>query len=117
MRVCVEIDLSKPLLDTICVNLPESILFLNIWYEDIPKYCHYCLKLGHLEENCFVKHPEKRKSQHPEYEDARDYLNKKRNGKQKQVVQETDGEGFIRVANRKNSINRRTEELDLLFRK
>lgn len=37
VRVCLEIDLSKPLLDTICVNLPESILFLNIIYEDIPK--------------------------------------------------------------------------------
>lgn len=61
VRVCVEVDLSKLLLKHICVNALENSFTFNILYEDLPNYCHFCLRLGHLEDNCHVKFLEKKK--------------------------------------------------------
>lgn len=83
VRVCVEIDLSKPLLKNICVKALDSNFTLNVHYEDLPNYCSFCSRQGHLEANCHVKFPEKKKKQGTDvYEDAREHLNARRDGKQ-----------------------------------
>ena len=76
VRICIEVDLSKPLLKHICINALNNSLTLNVLYEDIPNYCQLCSRLGHQESKCFVKFPEKKNQSEPDvYEDARDHLN------------------------------------------
>lgn len=75
VRGCVEVDLTKPLLKHICVTALGTSFTLNVHYEDLPGYCSFCARLGHVEENCHVKNPEKKKNKNPDvYEDARDHL-------------------------------------------
>ncbi|XP_070041196.1 uncharacterized protein [Nicotiana tomentosiformis] len=58
-KVRVEIDLLKPLLETVYVgskkeDSPLEGFVQKLEYEGIPKYCKFCKKLGHLMINCRV---------------------------------------------------------------
>lgn len=57
-RALVEVDIANPLPDFVDIDLPggTSIRQLII-YEDIPKFCGHCLKLGHHEQSCHILHP------------------------------------------------------------
>ncbi|CAN0873377.1 hypothetical protein LINGRAHAP2_LOCUS10357 [Linum grandiflorum] len=50
-RVCVEIDLSKPLPPDVGVDGA----WLKVAYEGIPSICRYCWHAGHTTETCHLK--------------------------------------------------------------
>ncbi|KAL0324945.1 UNVERIFIED_CONTAM: hypothetical protein Sradi_5063800 [Sesamum radiatum] len=54
-RVCVEIDLIKPLLKEIDLNICGATIVQNIVYEDIPNYCSLCKHVGHCDAECYSK--------------------------------------------------------------
>ncbi|KAL0341726.1 UNVERIFIED_CONTAM: hypothetical protein Scaly_1835200 [Sesamum calycinum] len=54
-RVCVEIDLLKPLLKEIDIQICGSTIVQSIVYEHIPSYCSLCKHVGHLDADCYSK--------------------------------------------------------------
>ena len=50
-RLCIQIDLNKPLISSIQVGR----LVQKVLYEGISSLCFYCGKLGHKQENCGLK--------------------------------------------------------------
>ncbi|KAJ0963233.1 hypothetical protein J5N97_028355 [Dioscorea zingiberensis] len=51
-RICIEIDLDKPLKRGIWVKLEEKYNFVALIYEKIPMFCYQCGVVGHGAENC-----------------------------------------------------------------
>ncbi|KAL6550647.1 hypothetical protein OROMI_021135 [Orobanche minor] len=51
-RVCVEINLSQPLLQEVEISLDGKPLIQPVEYENIPKYCSNCKLLGHAGPDC-----------------------------------------------------------------
>ncbi|VFQ66455.1 unnamed protein product [Cuscuta campestris] len=49
-RVCVEIDLTKPIPHAVWIYLGQSSFLQPIHYEDLPDYCTSCRVFGH--KNC-----------------------------------------------------------------
>ncbi|KAL0010056.1 hypothetical protein SO802_005164 [Lithocarpus litseifolius] len=47
-HLCLQIDLTKPLINTVKVGL----LRLKVMYEGISSMCFYCGRIGHRQENC-----------------------------------------------------------------
>ncbi|KAH0633055.1 hypothetical protein KY284_035841 [Solanum tuberosum] len=56
VRVLIEVDISKVLPDTIVVETPSGHWNQTIKYEWRPKLCNNCIKLGHMEDECWFKH-------------------------------------------------------------
>ncbi|KAH0636124.1 hypothetical protein KY290_036548 [Solanum tuberosum] len=67
-RVLIEMDILKVLLDTIVVETPSRPWNQSIEYEWRPNFCNKCIKLGHMENECWFKHA---------LDGKRDKLNKK----------------------------------------
>ncbi|XP_057831869.1 uncharacterized protein LOC131042571 [Cryptomeria japonica] len=51
-RVCVEIDLNKPLPDSIEIRLGSSSWIQQLDYETLPFRCRFCHEYGHLQRVC-----------------------------------------------------------------
>ncbi|KAL0311724.1 UNVERIFIED_CONTAM: hypothetical protein Sradi_5571700 [Sesamum radiatum] len=54
-RVCVEIDLLKPLLEEIDLKICGETIVQRIEYEEIPRYCTLCKHIGHNDSECYSK--------------------------------------------------------------
>ncbi|KAL0328999.1 UNVERIFIED_CONTAM: hypothetical protein Sradi_4886600 [Sesamum radiatum] len=54
-RVCVEIDILKPLLKEIDLKICGATIVQNIVYEHIPNYCSLCKHVGHYDAECYSK--------------------------------------------------------------
>ncbi|KAL0359387.1 UNVERIFIED_CONTAM: hypothetical protein Sangu_0788100 [Sesamum angustifolium] len=54
-RVCVEIDLLKPLLMEIDLKICDATIVQKIVYEHIPHYCSLCKHVGHSDAECYSK--------------------------------------------------------------
>ncbi|KAK4716390.1 hypothetical protein R3W88_014728 [Solanum pinnatisectum] len=55
-RVLIEVDITKTLPDAIVVETPSGPWNQSIEYEWRPKFCNHCLKLGHMDAECWYKH-------------------------------------------------------------
>ncbi|KAJ0961561.1 hypothetical protein J5N97_001546 [Dioscorea zingiberensis] len=53
-RVCVELDLTKPLKRGIWAQSPAKRFFIPILYEKLPTFCYKCGIVGHGAERCQV---------------------------------------------------------------
>ncbi|XP_051117366.1 uncharacterized protein LOC127242077 [Andrographis paniculata] len=51
-RVCVEVDLSKPLLHAFEIDVGTGVLEQKVIYERLPSFCSLCRHLGHKAEAC-----------------------------------------------------------------
>lgn len=57
-RALVEVDIANPLPDVVDIDLPNGTsIKQRILYEDIPKFCSHCSKLGHDKAACLLLHP------------------------------------------------------------
>ncbi|VFQ80232.1 unnamed protein product [Cuscuta campestris] len=56
-RVCVEVDVSKPLHQRIHIKHVDEDLFFQVQYEDPPVFCNSCRKLGHNLHSCKLAKP------------------------------------------------------------
>lgn len=56
-RFCVEIDVSKTLPESICIVKGDQAYSQELVYENIPKFCKFCWKIGHLNEECMFRNP------------------------------------------------------------
>ncbi|GFZ04426.1 hypothetical protein Acr_16g0010500 [Actinidia rufa] len=55
-RCLVEVDMSEERVHSVILNLAEGGEHQQmIYYENLPKYCSHCKKVGHIKENCKVK--------------------------------------------------------------
>ncbi|KAL0386797.1 UNVERIFIED_CONTAM: hypothetical protein Sradi_2561500 [Sesamum radiatum] len=54
-RVCIEIDLLKPLVEEIDINIFGSTIVQKIVYEQVPYYCSLCKHIGHQDSECYSK--------------------------------------------------------------
>ncbi|KAK4386327.1 hypothetical protein Sango_2503300 [Sesamum angolense] len=54
-RICVEIDLLKPLLKEIHLKICGPTIVQNIVYEHIPNYCSLCKHVRHRDAECYSK--------------------------------------------------------------
>ncbi|KAL0317829.1 UNVERIFIED_CONTAM: hypothetical protein Sangu_2197200 [Sesamum angustifolium] len=54
-RVCVEIDLLKPTLEEIDIQICGVTIVQKIEYEQVPHYCSLCNHIGHQESECYSK--------------------------------------------------------------
>ncbi|KAJ0974944.1 hypothetical protein J5N97_016909 [Dioscorea zingiberensis] len=52
VRVCIEIDLQKPLKKGVWVSTPKSKSFVSILYERLPVFCYRCGIVGHGVDAC-----------------------------------------------------------------
>ncbi|KZV16468.1 hypothetical protein F511_32757 [Dorcoceras hygrometricum] len=77
-RVCIEVDLLKPLPDKIFLIFGNTPLEQRVVYENIPKYCTDCLHVGHEVVECYAlgKNPRPDRSK-PVQGDLREALEKK----------------------------------------
>ena len=58
-RVCVEVDVVKPIVSRICVAVEgETGFWQKIVTEGVPSYCSSCWRLGHSPEECKKNSPE-----------------------------------------------------------
>ncbi|XP_073012846.1 uncharacterized protein [Typha latifolia] len=51
-RVCIEVDLSKPLKTAVWLGQKEERVDQSVQYESIPKICFKCGRIGHKKEDC-----------------------------------------------------------------
>ncbi|VFQ83166.1 unnamed protein product, partial [Cuscuta campestris] len=51
-RFCVEVNVSNPLPVKMHIRLGDKDSFTPLIYENVPYYCHSCLKLGHMKNSC-----------------------------------------------------------------
>ena len=59
VRVCVELDVSKPLLDSFYLVYLDLQVEIKVCYDFIPVFCGNCSKLGHEKKNCLKPAKEK----------------------------------------------------------
>ena len=62
-RVLVEVDVSKKYKDRIWIGTEKVGFFQRAVFENMPKYCNYCYKMGHEMNECYVKAPSLKESQ------------------------------------------------------
>lgn len=55
-RFCVEVDLLQPLPTRIWIQNGKRGYLQEVVYDHIPKYCRFCFMIGHLENECNVRH-------------------------------------------------------------
>ena len=53
--VCVEIDASQPLIESVLVECLGEKLELKIEFDKKHFYCNHCYRLGHCEDMCRIK--------------------------------------------------------------
>ncbi|KAJ0979364.1 hypothetical protein J5N97_014838 [Dioscorea zingiberensis] len=51
-RICVELNLEKPLKSAVWVNTPKKKVLVPIVYEKIPVFCYQCRVVGHGSDSC-----------------------------------------------------------------
>ncbi|KAL0295662.1 UNVERIFIED_CONTAM: hypothetical protein Scaly_3093900 [Sesamum calycinum] len=54
-RVCIEIDLLKPILEEFDIQIQDRKIVQKIEYEQIPRYCSLCKHVGHQALECYSK--------------------------------------------------------------
>ncbi|KAK4382066.1 hypothetical protein Sango_2908800 [Sesamum angolense] len=54
-RVCIEIDLLKPLLEEFDIQIQDRKIVQKIEYEQIPRYCSLCKHVRHHDLECYTK--------------------------------------------------------------
>ncbi|KAK4384651.1 hypothetical protein Sango_3040200 [Sesamum angolense] len=54
-RVCIEVDLLKPLLEEFDLQIQDRKIVQKIEYEQIPRYCSLCKHVGHQDLECYSK--------------------------------------------------------------
>ncbi|KAL0293171.1 UNVERIFIED_CONTAM: hypothetical protein Sradi_6952500 [Sesamum radiatum] len=54
-RVCIEIDLLKPLVNEIDLQINGTTFVQKVEYEQLPPYCLLCKHVGHHELECYTK--------------------------------------------------------------
>ena len=55
VRVCIEIDLLQKFPSRIWIGCGNSGFWQQVSYENVPKYCTVCLKLGHGHSECKIE--------------------------------------------------------------
>ncbi|XP_059671159.1 uncharacterized protein LOC132316704 [Cornus florida] len=55
-RICINVDLSKPLLTSTQLKMDGFIFDIGIEYQWLPKICNLCKKLNHTEPSCPLYH-------------------------------------------------------------
>ncbi|KAL1554436.1 hypothetical protein AAHA92_14993 [Salvia divinorum] len=53
-RICVEIDISKPVPEKYMIRVEEKDVTLQVKCDKVPQYCSSCKHVGHLEEHCYA---------------------------------------------------------------
>ena len=56
-RVLVEMDVSKSFRERIWIGSEKKGFFQRVVFENLPKYCSYCFKMGHEMSKCYIKTP------------------------------------------------------------
>lgn len=56
-KVCIEVDASSAPPKSIVVEAGGVMHSIEVVYDDYPKYCSHCTKLGHELASCFKKYP------------------------------------------------------------
>ncbi|KAL6517035.1 hypothetical protein OROHE_017995 [Orobanche hederae] len=56
-RVCVEVNLKNHLSKKINLQVGAENMELDIEFEKVPQYCHYCKHIGHDIHMCYIKNP------------------------------------------------------------
>ncbi|KAK2658406.1 hypothetical protein Ddye_004939 [Dipteronia dyeriana] len=51
-RMLIDFDLSKPLPDSIMIEVGDDCLFLTLFFENVPSFCSICCSIGHLADSC-----------------------------------------------------------------
>ncbi|KAL2251644.1 UNVERIFIED_CONTAM: hypothetical protein Sindi_2286700 [Sesamum indicum] len=54
-RVCVEIDLLKPIIEEFDLHINGVTIVQKVVYEYLPEYCSLCKHVGHKDSDCFSK--------------------------------------------------------------
>ncbi|KAL0414921.1 UNVERIFIED_CONTAM: hypothetical protein Slati_3324000 [Sesamum latifolium] len=54
-RVCIEIDLLKPLVKEVDLQIHSRTFVQKVEYEQVPQYCSLCKHVGHHDSECFTK--------------------------------------------------------------
>ncbi|KAL0321463.1 UNVERIFIED_CONTAM: hypothetical protein Sradi_5407800 [Sesamum radiatum] len=54
-RVCVEIDLLKPMLQEVDLQICGETIVQKVEYEQVPLYCSLCQHVGHQGSECYSK--------------------------------------------------------------
>ncbi|KAK2652870.1 hypothetical protein Ddye_012726 [Dipteronia dyeriana] len=51
-RMLIDVDLSKPLPDSIMIEVGDDCLFLTLLFENVPSFCSVCCSIGHSAVSC-----------------------------------------------------------------
>ena len=51
-RMLIDVDLSKPLPDSIMIEVGEDCLFPTLYFENVPNFCSVCCSIGHSAASC-----------------------------------------------------------------
>ncbi|KAK3221704.1 hypothetical protein Dsin_008729 [Dipteronia sinensis] len=51
-RMLIDVDLSKPLPDSIMIEVGEDCLFPTLYFENVPNLCSVCSSIGHSAASC-----------------------------------------------------------------
>ncbi|KAL0324719.1 UNVERIFIED_CONTAM: hypothetical protein Scaly_2439000 [Sesamum calycinum] len=55
VRVCVEIDLLKPIIEDFDLHINGVTIIQKVMFEKLPEYCSLCKHVGHKDSDCFSK--------------------------------------------------------------
>ncbi|XP_019235433.1 PREDICTED: uncharacterized protein LOC109215779 [Nicotiana attenuata] len=74
-QVRVEVDLLRPLPTSVFVGAEDENMSLNCYvqkieWENVPKYCKHCRKIGHSLINCWIVEKKKREENEKKKEEA-----------------------------------------------
>ncbi|KAK4394247.1 hypothetical protein Sango_1895500 [Sesamum angolense] len=53
-KVCIEVDLNRPLLEEFIINIRGVNLVQKVVYEQAPQYCKLCKHISHQEKDCYA---------------------------------------------------------------
>ncbi|KAK3229335.1 hypothetical protein Dsin_001216 [Dipteronia sinensis] len=51
-HMLIDVDLSKPLSDSIMIEVGEDCLFPTLYFENVPNFCSVCSSIGHSAASC-----------------------------------------------------------------
>ncbi|WOL13471.1 hypothetical protein Cni_G22241 [Canna indica] len=90
-RICILLDIKKPIQQGIWVETEKEFIFQSIAYENLPKLCFSCGKVGHYEQECEVERAGKSEKKEEKHE-----------GKEIEIVEDIYGP-WIQVQKRKRN--------------